>query len=123
MAASTLPRTARLTQGRDFNRVFQNASRVSDRYFTVLFRPNGGHGARLGMAVSRRKAPKATDRNRIKRIIRETFRHRRAEIGSNDIIVIPKPAAREATRTQLHRCLSRLWGKVAAEWHVHSSSL
>lgn len=112
-APATLPRSARLTESRDFNRVFEQASRVRDRYFTILYRPSEGAEPRLGMAVSRRTAPKATDRNRIKRLVRETFRHRRARLGPRDIVVIAKAPARDADRAELRRCLDRLWQKVA----------
>lgn len=114
-APATLPRSARLTESRDFNRVFEQASRARDRYFTILYRPSEDGGPRLGMAVSRRAAPKATDRNRIKRMVRETFRHRRAALGPRDIVVIAKAPARDADRAELHRCLDRLWHKIACQ--------
>lgn len=118
-APVTLPRRARLTQSRQFNRVFASASRVRDQYFTILFRPSEVAEPRLGMAVSRRNAPKATDRSRIKRIVRETFRHRRAMLGPCDIVVIAKPSARQAERAQLQSSLNRLWQKIARQWSAY----
>lgn len=112
-APAKLPRSARLTDSRDFNRVFQDATSVKDHCFTILTRENAEKQPRLGMAVSRRAAPKATDRNRIKRLIRETFRHRQDRLGARDIVVIAKAPARHASRAELNQRLRRLWDRVA----------
>lgn len=45
----------------------------------VLFA--GPPGARLGITVSKRMARRAIDRNRVKRVIRESFRHRAAALS------------------------------------------
>lgn len=113
------PRSARLTASADFQRVFSGAERVADRYFTLLIRPNALAGARLGLAISRRKAPRAVDRNRLKRIARDTFRRHRHCIGGCDIVLIGKPVARHASRAELNRSLERLWQRVASACPGH----
>jgi ribonuclease P protein component len=59
--------------------------------------------ARLGMLVTRKHASHAVDRNRIKRCIREAFRHEQALLGSLDVLVRPPYGA-----TGDARMLSRL---------------
>jgi len=44
---------------------------------------------RLGILVTRRHAARATDRNRIKRCIREAFRLEQGRLGSVDVLVRP----------------------------------
>ena len=43
--------------------------------------------ARLGLVVTKKGNAKAVRRNRIKRIVRETFRHHQANLGRYDIVV------------------------------------
>ena len=43
--------------------------------------------ARLGLVVTKKGNAKAVRRNRIKRIVRETFRHHQANLGRYDIVL------------------------------------
>jgi len=69
-----LPKHAKLLKAADYNHVFDKSVRSSDRYFTVLARPNKLLYARLGMAFSKKRVKLAVARNRLKRISRESFR-------------------------------------------------
>jgi ribonuclease P protein component len=68
----------RLLNAAAFGRVFEKANRSRDKWFTVLSRKNGGHEARLGLAISKKHCRKSTSRNTIKRIVRESFRQHQA---------------------------------------------
>jgi ribonuclease P protein component len=52
-----------------------------------LFNPRHERGPRLGIIVGKRFVPHAVDRNRIKRLVRECFRHRRFELPPGDYVV------------------------------------
>jgi ribonuclease P protein component len=58
--------------------------------------------ARLGLLISRRHAPRAVERNRIKRCIREAFRLEQERLGPIDVLVRPpygvKPSAQMIVR-------------------------
>lgn len=87
-----LPRHKRLTQAADFSRVFRRPARRSDDCFSVAARRRDGGDAheapaRLGLAVSRKALPRAVDRNRVKRIVRESFRHLRLCPGLDFVVV------------------------------------
>jgi len=85
----TFPRHIRLLSSREFQAVFRDkSSRSSDQRWTLLARPNTLENARLGMAISKRVLKNAVDRNRIKRIVRESFRCHQQELGGLDIIVM-----------------------------------
>ncbi|MGW8367918.1 MAG: ribonuclease P protein component [Gammaproteobacteria bacterium] len=90
-SSSAFTRAQRLTKGHEFSRVFAGADRSSDRYFTVLAKLNGMTHARLGLAISRRVAARAVDRNRLRRLVRESFRH--ATVAALDYVVMAKKDA------------------------------
>ena len=107
------PRAARLLGSAQFQRVFAGATRVADRHFTILARPNGLGHPRLGLAVSRRTARRAVQRNRLRRLVRESFRRRQADLPAVDLVVIAKPTAVAAPARRLHQALETLWSRMA----------
>jgi ribonuclease P protein component len=86
--------------------VFAEPARSSDRFFTVLARPSSASSARLGLTVSRRAAKRAVDRNRLKRLAREAFRHN-AALPPWDFVVLARPGADRADRRLLRASLDR----------------
>lgn len=64
------------------------------------------------MAVGVRTVGSAVRRNRIRRIVRESFRHHQHELPAVDIVVSARAAARAAANDQLFASLNRLWGQV-----------
>ncbi len=100
---------SRLPDAASFDRVFEKATRSRDKWFTVLCRRNGFAVARLGLAISKKRCNKASDRNRLKRIIRESFRLRQAKLGGLDIVVMSKTAATDASNSTLADSLAIHW--------------
>jgi len=70
----------------------------------VLASSNEETGARLGLAISKRAAKRAVQRNRLKRIARETFRTH-SGLASMDFIVMAGPAAKDASNSALRASL------------------
>ncbi|MDX1561994.1 MAG: ribonuclease P protein component [Gammaproteobacteria bacterium] len=105
-----LTRAKRLTQATEFQRVFSGADRSSDRFFTVLAAASDTRAARLGLAISRRAASRAVDRNRLRRLARESFRQ--LDLAPLDFVVMAKPPAvatdNATLRTSLDRHFTRL---------------
>ena len=123
-------RSARLLNPTDFKRVFSKSVASTDRFFKVLGRPNDSGCSRLGMAVSRQVDKRAVGRNRIKRVIRESFRHslpRQEELGigtahkgeSNslytavDLVVLPRRECASICNRQLFRSLDKHWIRIS----------
>jgi len=92
-----------------YGRVFKKATRSQDKWFTVLCRDNDGGVARLGLAISKKHCRAASGRNRIKRIVRESFRHHQAILGGLDVVVMNQPAARSGDNRQLIDSLHDHW--------------
>jgi ribonuclease P protein component len=93
----------RLRTSAEFARVFADAQRSSDRYFTVLARASEQRVPRLGLTISRRAARLATQRNTLKRLARESFRS--AALPAWDFVVLAKPGAAAADKAVLRRSL------------------
>jgi ribonuclease P protein component len=103
------PRSLRLNDSGDFQHVFDKATKSADRYLTVLARANGGFPPRLGLAISRKQIRKATDRNRIKRVIRESFRLGQHGLEGLDFIVMARTPAIQASHAALRYSLQKHW--------------
>ncbi|HET6593098.1 MAG TPA: ribonuclease P protein component [Xanthomonadales bacterium] len=112
-ARNALPRCARLTRPADFKRVFTSPAVSADDFFKVLARHSEMNRPRLGMAVSRQVDKHAVGRNRIKRVIRESFRQHFADCGPPvDFVVLPRPVSATISNTKLRLSLDRLWARV-----------
>lgn len=81
-------RNSRLLIKKDFQPVFANPRKTSYRYLLVLYRPNQRLDARLGIVIAKNRVKKAVDRNLIRRIIRESFRHQRQALKGLDLIIL-----------------------------------
>jgi ribonuclease P protein component len=107
------PPEHRLLDARSFSRVFDKAARSRDRLFTVLYRENDAGIARLGLAISRKHCRKAVERNRIKRVVRESFRHHGELLAGLDIVVLNQAAAAAATNGAMFDSLAEHWRRCA----------
>lgn len=109
------PKTYRLASSEDFRRVYRNARRGGSGPFAWHARPNGGLHARLGLAVPKRVVKRATDRSRLKRLIRESFRHNRGRLPAVDIIVSVKTLPADVRDPVLHTEITRVWEGVLSK--------
>ena len=75
------PKEARLRKRAEFLRVYEQGTRIEGRYMTVFILPNRLERHRVGITATRKAIGKAHDRNRAKRLLRETFRLSRIELG------------------------------------------
>lgn len=113
VGGACLPRRARLTGRNAFAGVFAQPIKSSDRYFTVLARANALGYPRLGLAISRKVAKSAVVRNRIKRIVRESFRHHQPSLGGLDYVVMGRISVVEQSSAILFTALQRHWRRLA----------
>lgn len=107
------PRQARLTQARDYQRLFRGAKRQTIGPLTLIILDNGAPLPRLGLAISRKHIPTAVARNRIKRVIRETFRLNQTALGGVDMIALSRPGLGALDRPALRALVARHFGRVA----------
>lgn len=113
MGNYSFPKTSRLLRPGDYSGVFNDVQiRVPHRHFLILASPNELGHPRLGLIFSKRNLKHAVQRNRVKRLVRETFRHR-TDLGSLDIVVLGRQNLATQDNRALHNALNDLWRKLA----------
>ena len=114
MAANAhFSKCAKLLKPAEFKQVFNAAKRASDRHLTIFYTENELNQPRLGLAVSKKVSKLAVDRNRIKRLARETFRLKQTTLQFSDFVVIARPSAVKADNKELTASFNKLWNKLS----------
>ena len=108
----SFPSRLRLKTPADFQKVFSCPVKSTDRYFTLLAIKNQLEYPRLGLAIAKKNIKRAVDRNKIKRITRESFRLQQHQLTTIDIVVLARRDAANATSTQLTMSLEKHWQKL-----------
>ena len=121
MADCSFPKQSRLLSAEDFKAVFDNARyKVSNRHFLFLAIDNDRSEPRLGLVVAKKHVAKAVGRNRLKRIIRERFRHNKALLGGLDVVVLVRKDVNNLERSQVARTLDTLLNDLSAKFKQRS---
>ena len=106
----------RLLDGRDFRRVSRRGERFRTQHFVVLARAAIDNSPtprpRLGLTVSR-KVGNAVVRNRMKRRLREWFRHHRRQLSNSvDLVIIVRPQGADLAYDQVCKELEGVVRKI-----------
>jgi ribonuclease P protein component len=94
-----------------FRKVFAG-HRLHGQSFSLTWNHNDTGYARLGLVVSKRTARHAVDRNRLKRLVRESFRRHRLLLGARDIVVTARHSSVERAGPALLAELENLWRRL-----------
>jgi len=107
-------KNARLLTASDYSKVFQNTKlRASTKHFLVLATPNEGLGLRLGLIVAKKHVRLAVQRNRLKRLARESFRTMSPTIKDLDIVLLARQQSDSLSNKECAESFDRLWFKLA----------
>ena len=74
-------------RGEDIDALLASGKGLRRAGVSVQTRPNTLGCPRLGLIIPRRVVPRAVDRNRFRRQLREWFRLNQQQLGSRDILV------------------------------------
>ncbi len=104
----------RLLTPAQFKNVFDGATcKASGPNLLLLSRHNDLTHARLGLVIAKKNVRRAVDRNRVKRIARESFRHHRAELDNLDIVVLARRGLGELDNAALHVLFQDMWRRLS----------
>lgn len=105
----TFPRELRLLAPVQFKAVFEQPFRASTPQLTLLSRQNTLGFARLGLTVAKKHLKRAHERNRIKRIVRESFRLKQHQLPCYDFVFVAKGGIGQLSNQELFETLEKLW--------------
>jgi len=105
-------RSSRLINAADYSYVFAKACKQSSPHFTLLCRKNDDGVARLGLAIAKKQLRLAVSRNRIKRLVRESFRYRQELLIGLDIVVLTRTSVLKCTNKEILLQLEQQWRKL-----------
>lgn len=110
MTNTIFPRQVRLLTPGDYRRVFDQAdAKAQTKQVLILARRNDLGFSRLGLVVAKKHAKRAVDRNEIKRIVRESFRHQQSELENFDCVVLSRGGAKDLSKSELRQVVDQLW--------------
>lgn len=107
-------RSLRLLNASDYQSVFSH-SRLKVSTAEILFlavQSPQGH-PRLGLVIAKKNVRLSVQRNRIKRIVRETFRLQQHRLGNLDVVVLARRGLDKMDNQQLHETCNQLWQQLA----------
>ena len=103
-------KTRRLLKKSDYDAVFSQAKKMINSEFIILYRDNTVGHARLGLAISKKTIAKAHDRNRLKRLLRDTFRTRL--LPAVDVVVLARHGVAKVQNSLIIDQLGNAWDKL-----------
>lgn len=113
MGEACFPRELRLLTPAHFENVFSDATPAVSPQLTLLGKRNNFSHPRLGITVSKKRLRHAHERNRVKRLIRESFRLNQKKLPHIDVVVVAKSGLDKLTNQQIYALLDKLWVKLA----------
>lgn len=109
---TSFPPSIRLHRPAEFKLVFAEGRKLRRAPLGLSYRPNASTQARLGLAIAKKAVAAAHDRNRIKRLIREEFRHNRARLPAVDLVFFAQPGLADLSNAAFRSLLADLWTQV-----------
>lgn len=107
------PPALRLLRPAEFQAVFDGAQyKVGEAGFLLLARANACGHARLGLVIAKKKVRRAVDRNRLKRIVRNSFRLHQADLPATDVIFMARQDLAQRPAPELHAALGQAWKRL-----------
>lgn len=123
MADYSFDKSRRLLKAADYKPVFDKAVfKVSSQQVLFLSRPNRLSHPRLGLVIAKKNVRFAVQRNRIKRIIRDSFRLNQADIPALDIVVLARRNLDALDNKALHKTIAQLWQQLHRKANRKQSS-
>jgi ribonuclease P protein component len=111
-AGERFPKALRLLRRRQFLEVQEGGHKIPSEGLLALVRPNALPYSRVGLTVSS-KVGNAVVRSRLRRLLRELFRKRRASWPPGvDVVLVVRQSAKDASFADLSRAFEAITRKL-----------
>ncbi|PTQ91233.1 ribonuclease P protein component [Agitococcus lubricus] len=109
----------RLRTSASFQAVFDSPlCKVAQPQFLVLVAKNQQPKTRIGFVIARKKVRFAVERNRIKRLVRQSFRLHQYELPAVDIVFIARQGIDSLANHELTKALDKTWQQLNRRYHA-----
>ncbi len=106
-------KTIILVEKLNFDLVFSSPATSEDKFFAVFYTPNKTPKNRIGVSIAKKLINKATKRNRLKRVIKNSFlSNLNGEEGVDVVVRVKYQAAKVAGDKILLESLANHWQKI-----------
>jgi ribonuclease P protein component len=113
VAALRFGKRLRLLSASEYSRVFANAQiKAACPELLIIASSSELDHPRLGLVVAKKHVKLAVQRNRLKRLIRESFRLRQHQLPALDIVVLSRKGIAELDNPAVSRILNKQWGRI-----------
>jgi ribonuclease P protein component len=116
MSIEAFPSALRLTNSAQYKAVFdQSDFRIPISPLLLLARQNQLDQPRIGLILSKKNIPLAVQRNRVKRLLRESFRRHQKDVTGLDIIILARRGLGSLDNKAVFDISATLWETLAAQ--------
>ncbi len=115
-------RQQRIRKKNDFQTLFNQPYRTGSENFLALWKKGKFSFARIGIITAKKIAKKAVDRNKIRRVIRESFRLAKNQLNNIDLIIIARHECGKLDQIALRKETDHLWKKLQQHYQKHFPS-
>lgn len=107
-------RGKRLLVPGQFKAVFDSPTgKVPGKNLLILARDNALDHPRLGFVIGKKSVKLSVHRNRLKRVIRESFRHHQHLLAGWDVVIVARKGLGDTENPELHQHFGKLWKRLA----------
>ncbi|UFH49369.1 ribonuclease P protein component [Pseudomonas sp. KNUC1026] len=107
-------RGKRLLVPGQFKAVFDSPTgKVPGKNLLILARDNALDHPRLGFVIGKKSVKLSVQRNRLKRVIRESFRQHQHQLAGWDVVIVARKGLADTENPELHQHFGKLWKRLA----------
>lgn len=105
----------RIRRSAEFDVILKTGKRSALSCFALCVKQSEHEKNRLGIMFGKRHCPRAVDRNRLKRFVRERFRLHQHAFHHLDIVFLLRSPAKNLTDQEQSACIDTLFTKYIAQ--------